>query len=93
MTARRNRAEYMREYRARNHVTTVEVAPEPGDPPVARLRERVLELEEEVRHLKAELAKRPAETLVTVREGALLQWPEPGFNTRPFTPVPKVRSR
>jgi hypothetical protein len=41
--------------------------------------DRIAELEEEVRHLKAELAKRPD------------QIAPPGFNTRPFTPVPKVR--
>jgi uncharacterized small protein (DUF1192 family) len=79
----------MRAYRARNHVTT-EVAEEHEDPPVARLTARILELEEEVRHLKAELAKRPPAALAYSSAVPMFQ-PEPGFNTRPFTPVPKVR--
>jgi len=56
-----------------------EVAHEQPDPPVARLRARILDLEEEVRHLKAELASRPSAPLRS----------DPPFNSRPFTPVPK----
>ena len=67
------------------------VAPEQPDPPPARPPcLRCLELEEEVRHLKAELAKRP----VIVPPNAFpsgFTTIEPGFNSRPFTPVPKVR--
>ena len=59
---------------------------------IAELDARNVGLEEEVRHLKAELAKRP--TTLTAREY------EPGstvaigerFNSRPFTPVPKTRT-
>jgi hypothetical protein len=72
MTARRDRAAYMRDYRR----TRREVA-EAADPTVARLRAHILDLEEEVRHLKAELAKRPGPSV------------GPSFNSRPFTPVPK----
>ena len=42
---------------------------------------RITELEEEVRHLKAELAKRS------------FSIPGDRFNTRPFTPVPKSGKR
>jgi hypothetical protein len=71
-------AERQAAYRARKRA---EVAPEPENPPEARLRARILELEEEVRHLKAELALR---SRVAPRPG-------PSFNSRPFTPVPKSR--
>lgn len=78
-------AERQAAYRARKRG---EVAPEPEDPIVARLRARNLELEEEVRHLKAELAKRAVPHYSSAPP--FLQ-SEPGFNTRPFTPVPKRR--
>jgi hypothetical protein len=68
-------AERQAAYRARKR----EAAHEQPDPPLARLRARILELEDEVRHLKAELAARPP------RET------RGSFNSRPFTPVPKVR--
>lgn len=76
-----NSAEYQRAYRARTKARR-EVAPEQPDPPEARLRARILELEEEVRHLKAELARRPEP-----------KPSGPSFNSRPFSPVPKSRSR
>ena len=47
-------------------------------------RKRIAELEEEVRHLKAELAKRSSSLYETVGRTTLER-----FNTRPFTPVPK----
>lgn len=57
---------------------------------------RIAELEEEVRHLKEELAKRPssahgvghganADAMIVVADSQYGQ----RFNTRPFTPVPK----
>ena len=65
-------------------------------------RKRIAELEEEVRHLKAELAKRPATRELIERSIATAprrthtghRDGNPGaasdrFNTRPFTPVPK----
>jgi hypothetical protein len=80
-----NSAEYQRAYRARQRAKRAEVA-EPADPTVARLRARILELEEDVRHLKAELAKRPI-------VGSAPSAPPPlrrQFNSRPFRPVPKT---
>ena len=77
-------AERQAAYRARKRA---EVAPEPQDPPEAR---PCADLEEEVRHLKAELAKRPVASLDRTPRPAP-SGPPPGFNTRPFTPVPKKR--
>lgn len=71
------RAAYMRDYRAARHPR--EDAPEQADPTLARLRARILDLEEEVRHLKAELAKRPDQPRLS----------DPPFNSRPFSPAPK----
>lgn len=48
-------AERQAAWRARQRLEVVEAQP---DPTPARLRARILELEEDVRHLKAELAKR-----------------------------------
>lgn len=74
----------MREYRARKRLPKPAdlrgLAPGIGGDP----RNRIRELEEEVRHLKAELAKRSNPTTAyydTLKKRA--------FNTRPFTPVPK----
>jgi hypothetical protein len=72
-------AERQAAYRTRKR----EAAREQPDPPIARLRARILDLEEEVRHLKAELAKRPVAPVL--QRGS--------FNSQPFTPVPKVRPR
>lgn len=74
----RDRAAYMREYRARRTARALALN---EDQDVAMAEEgfaqhRIAELEE-VRHLKAELAQRPAVTDIRP------------FNTRPFTPVPK----
>lgn len=80
----RNRAAYMREYRARKK------AHDAGDRTVLdsfrALQERNAELVEEVRHLKAELAARHAgqQTAAAIRD-------RDTFNSRPFTPVPKIR--
>jgi hypothetical protein len=49
-------AERQAAFRARKREEVVRDQP---DPTLARLRARILELEEEVRHLKTELAKRP----------------------------------
>jgi len=90
----RDRAAYMRDYRARHKP---EVAPEPVDPLVARLRARILDLQEEVRHLKAELARRPQRepTERPLTEFPVVTFPtEHQFSSRPFTPAPKSgRSR
>jgi len=53
-------------------------------------RKRIAELEEEVRHLKTELAKR-SPTITTPRE-LMPESIDARFNTRPFTPVPKTRT-
>ena len=70
-----SRAAYMREYRARHRVNAVTFSPS-GDLFAALA--RVAELEAEVKHLKAELAKRPNIYAVANQ-----------YSTRPFTPVPK----
>ena len=76
----RDRAAYMRAYRARRKATRV-IATTIGE-----AAGRIAELEEEVRHLKAELAARHAgqQTAAAIRD-------KDTFNSRPFTPVPKVR--
>lgn len=104
--------EYMRAYRARERdkikVTGVWANDETSEPlnmgpswrPSGDLfaaLAKVGELEEEVRHLKEELAKRPTmnveEGVVTLprtpRKGDRITIITPGFSTRPFTPVPK----
>jgi hypothetical protein len=48
---------------------------------------RILDLEDEVKHLKAELTDRPVFHPNVVRNHAARA--EPGFNSRPFTPVPR----
>ena len=95
----RARAAYMRDYRARQKDKRVDdvrnvlrdlerTKPQSGSDFAAR---RIAELEEEVRHLKAELAKRLPEgdyvitRMSDVPDGADLH----PFNSRPFTPVPK----
>jgi uncharacterized small protein (DUF1192 family) len=50
--------------------------------------QRIAELEDEVRHLKAELAKR-----VTSASQYAAPSIAGGFNTRPFTPVPRQRDK
>ena len=73
---KRDRAAYMRKYRARRKEDLrllLDVMIPAG---MEQDAQRIAELEEEVRHLKAELAKRPVA-------------PDRQFNTRPFTPVPK----
>lgn len=69
----RDRAAYMREYRARRKR---QEWTDSLDDRLVKAYTRIGDLEEEVRHLKAELAKRP---MPDIRP----------FNSRPFTPVPK----
>lgn len=71
----RDRAAYMREYRKRQRRETVMNTTMPAQAvrDLIEAQDRIRELEEEVRRLKRDLAVRP----------------ESGFNTRPFTPVPK----
>jgi len=56
VTMGRDRAAYMRDYRAREKTT--HAAYDEAKPLIGQLKTRVTELEEEVRHLKAELAQR-----------------------------------
>lgn len=88
----RNRAEYMRAYRAAKRGETPNVSPlrDTADSGSAALVKRIAELEDEVAHLKRELAKRPSLLPEPVR-ASLETYGSPGFNTRPFTPVPKVK--
>lgn len=77
-------AAYMRAYRARkraeaatvlaSNLTTMEGLADATNVVMARQAARITELEEEVRHLKHELAAQP--------------WKH-AFNSRPFTAVPK----
>ena len=81
---RRDRAAYMREYRARRRIATDVIfrVAEDDAREVVRLEVRVQELEAEVRHLKAELAARPPRVVLPTldRFGAP-------------RPAPKSRSR
>jgi len=89
-------AEYMRAYRARKKSldamkTTIMEGYDAG---VAA--KRIAELEAEVKHLKAELAKRDTPQARTItRNGYAMRSVGPGavvsdrFNSRPFTPAPK----
>ena len=72
----RDRAAYMREYRAKR-------AEGRRNATKRWANDRIAELEAEVKHLKAELAKRPSavEELVRLKQNQ--------YSTRPFTPVPK----
>jgi len=90
----RDRAAYMREYRAIQRAK-IERSRQPVT--VVRLdaADRIAELEAEVRHLKAELAKRGLD-LVLDTTPMRVATPEQiartdRFNSRPFTPVPKSR--
>jgi len=69
----------MREYRKRQRRETVMNTTMPAQAvrDLIDAEDRIRVLEAEVRHLKAELATRPAAIVAS------------GFNTRPFTPVPK----
>ena len=79
-------AEYMRTYRARKKAETEPIITSYVSDHIPCQRE-ISDLRAEVKHLKAELAKRPTEhgMFVTHTEYA------PGFNSRPFTPAPKVK--
>ena len=87
----RDRAAYMREYRVRKAILrgvgpkqTIEDALVAARKVASDCAEDYAALLEEVRHLKAELAKRPNPTTAyydTLKKRA--------FNTQPFTPVPK----
>ena len=57
---KRDRAAYMREYRARKHIAHERY--DDAKPLIGHRKTRIGELEDEVRHLKAELAKRPTGT-------------------------------
>jgi hypothetical protein len=83
----RDRAAYMRSYRAAIRATKDPGVTLIGDQHLASLMAQISSLEEEVRHLKLELARRPPALQPHV--AAVL--PADGFNTRPFTPVPKSR--
>lgn len=70
---KRNRAAYMRDYRARQRGEPIQVAGTFSQD----AQDRIDALEEEVARLKRELASRSPEA------------PLRSFNSRPFTPVPK----
>ena len=74
-------AEYMRAYRARRKAEQ-SVAIEP----LSLRDDRIAELEAEVKHLKAELAKRPPEPEIYRRLGAKVL---SEFAPADFRPVPK----
>jgi hypothetical protein len=84
-----SRAEYMRAYRARTKTGIPDALPD---------KQRIAELEAEIKHLKAELAKREtfdkAGTRMTVNVPASIgpnvrDQIAGSFNSRPFTPAPK----
>jgi len=77
-----SRAEYMRNYRALrkiNEANSEEIADTASTIAVLQ-RQKIEALEAEVKHLKAELAR---------RSGSLYNDPTERFNSRPFTPAPK----
>jgi hypothetical protein len=74
----------MREYRARKRAAHERY--DEAKPLIGALKSRITELEEEVRHLKEELAKRP--DFVRDLQKAYAD-EQRRFNSRPFTPVPK----
>jgi hypothetical protein len=85
----RDRAAYMREYRARVKTRTTDMRTTEGRMEAAfdliKADLRIAELEGEVKYLKAELVKRP------FAQGIVDERGQDRFNTRPFTPVPKRR--
>ena len=87
----RNRAEYMRNYRAAKRAETPNISPlrDTIDTGQAVLVKRISELEDEVAHLKRELAKRGPLLPEAVKRSLDAYGSPRGFNTRPFTPVPK----
>ena len=97
----RNRAEYMREYRSRKKGTPGAIGQNTRADTGERVRQayadHVAELEAEVKHLKAELANRAIkkENIPELqrRIEAAYGGPPPAgtFNSRPFTPAPKVK--
>ena len=101
-----SRAEYMRAYRAHKKAAYPSLerqAKEEAEFEAADHTKdhRIAELEAEVKHLKAELAKRPDEVRAAVnaershlnRAPLPLDYPLPrpegSFNSRPFVPAPK----
>jgi len=70
----RDRAAYMRAYRARRKVAQIRYGNGDGADEIARLQGMLVEANDEIGRLKRELAQRPA---------------APSFNSRPFRPVPK----
>jgi hypothetical protein len=92
----RDRAAYMRAYRAaQKKAIVVKQVDGPVTftiDPLPEAQAKIAALEEEVRHLKAELAKRTTNALAGVGiDAAFVPDYDVRFNTRPFTPVPKRR--
>ena len=84
----RDRAAYMRDYRARQRDRTVD------KPLVQRQAIRIAELEDEIARLKRELAARPIASpySVTSTGASEISRPrDPAFNSHPFRPVPKTK--
>jgi hypothetical protein len=80
--AKRDRAAYMREYRARREAAGIVEFGYDG-PTDADL---IAELEQEIRHLKEELAKRPEPGGIRPKLTAVER-----YDQRPIRPVPKHR--
>lgn len=80
----KNSAEYMRLYRARKRLD--------ARTPEKVQADRLAFLEEEVARLKRILANRPGVGPIDMRDLSIDDIP-PGFNSRPFTPAPKVTKR
>jgi hypothetical protein len=88
----RDRAAYMRDYRARKKVKVVDLTTTEGrigaSFDIVKADLRIAELEEEVRHLKAELAKRPSVGAITMKPRDDLKMTDAWAHSRP---VPKKR--
>lgn len=90
----RDRAAYMREYRARKKAAHEDY--DAAKPTIGRIKsecaERIRQLEEEVRHLKAELANRPMGLVIGPGRRPPVVLDE-DYSKRPIRPVPKRSGR
>jgi serine/threonine-protein kinase RIO1 len=102
MPAKRTKEEqaaYMREYRAKRADRDDIAQAAAGGPDFTAVERqdprdaRIAALEEEVRHLKQQLAVKLVAAAAPPTVDAVSRTRiEPGFNTRPFTPVPKKKT-
>jgi hypothetical protein len=91
---KRDRAAYMREYRASKKAAHERY--DEAKPLIGHLKtlaheqaERIVELEAEVARLKRDLALHPTEWPLPPHLDPTVAVPAVRFNSRPFTPVPK----